>query len=109
MRTSCANVIPSKLFPLYVINKLSQVVESHFGMPLKIQVKLILNCPRAHAIIYTKHRLISLTQLTTGVLIGQRFMAYCTDKLGHIITGNHAFYDEGLKFDHSIRIYGFIN
>ena len=43
MRTLCANVIASKLFPLYVINKLSQVAESHFGMPLKIQVKLILN------------------------------------------------------------------
>ena len=71
--------------------------------------ELILNCPRAHAIIYTKHGLISLTQLTTGVLIGQRFMAYCTDKLGRIITGNHVSYDEGLKFDHSIRIFGFIN
>ena len=71
--------------------------------------ELILNCPRAHAIIYTKHRLISLTQLTTGALIGQRFMASCPGKLGHVITGNHASYDEGLKFDHSIRIFGFTN
>ena len=92
-----------------MINKLSQVAESHFGKPLKIQVKLILNCPQAQSITYTKHRLISLTQLTTGVLIGQRFMANCPGKLGHIITGNHASYDEGLKFDHAIRIYGFIN
>ena len=57
----------------------------------------------------TKLRLTSLTQLTTSVLIGQRVMAYCTGRLGHVITGNHTSYDEWLKFDHSIRIFGFIN
>ena len=66
-----------------------------YSKSLLLQVKLILNCPKAHAITYySKRPLTSLTQLTTGVLIGQRFMAYCTGKLGHIITGNHASCEE---------------
>ena len=75
----------------------------NFEKPLKIRVKLILNCSRAHAITCTKLRLTLLTQLTTGLLIGQRFTAYCMGKLRHIITGNHASYDPWLKFDHTIR------
>ena len=89
------------------MNKLSQVPESHFGKPLKIQVKLILNCPRAHAITYTNHLLTSLTQLTTGVLIGvliEDLLLILRIK-SDTITGDHASCDESLKFDHSLEYY----
>ena len=42
-----------KNFALHEINKFRD--SGNFGKTLKIRVKLILNCPRAHAIKYTKH------------------------------------------------------
>ena len=41
-----------KNFSLHEINKFRN--SGNFGKTLKMRVKLILNCPRAHAIIYTK-------------------------------------------------------
>ena len=51
----------------------------------------------------SKLGLTSLTQLSTGVLIGEIFMAYCTGKFENIITGNHASYDGWIKFDHLLE------